>query len=411
MNPVLLKPEADTRSQVVVRGRVRDDLCALGWRERSGVLADIARDAYEALARSYDLLIIEGAGSPAETNLADDDYVNLGTARWSKARCLLVSDIDRGGSFAHLYGTQALMPADVRSQLAGYVLNRFRGDPGLLAPAPADLQRLTGVPTVAVIPYVHEHGLPEEDALPAARTGRAGPQVVVIAGPAASNLDEFECLASAGIALTFVRHAAAISPADVVILPGSKQTRVDLKWLRQTGIAEAIIAHARRGGAVIGICGGLQLLGHSLEDPDGREGVGAGRVPGLGLLSTTTAFGSEKLLKRTVATISGADGVWAALNGLQPDGYEIHIGRTHAAEGARAVVYDREGTALGWQQGSVLGLYMHGLFEHPAVMKALFDRSVLSVEEVFDRLADVVSAGFRPGFLEQLAEKVLRNER
>jgi adenosylcobyric acid synthase len=316
-----------------------------------------------------------------------------------------VSDIDRGGSFAHLYGTQALMPADVRGQLAGYVLNRFRGDPGLLAPAPADLERLTGVPTVAVIPYVHEHGLPEEDALPAARTGRAGPRVVVIAGPAASNLDEFECLASAGIALTFVRHAAAISPEDVVILPGSKQTRVDLEWLRQTGIADAIIAHARRGGAVLGICGGLQLLGHSLEDPDGREGMGAGQAPGLGLLATTTAFGPEKLLKRTVATISGADGVWAALNGLQPDGYEIHIGRTHAAVGARAVVHDRDGTALGWQQGSVLGLYLHGLFEHPAVMSALFNRCVPSVDEVFDRLADVVSAGFRPGFLEWLAER------
>lgn len=403
MNPVLLKPEADTRSQVVLRGRVRSDLSAMGWRARSAELSRAAFDAYADLANDHDLIVVEGAGSPAETNLADVDFVNLGTARASAARCLLVSDIDRGGSFAHLYGTYALMPKDVRAQLVGYVLNRFRGDPSLLAPAPEDLERLTGVPTLAVIPYVHAHGLPEEDARPANRSGVDGPRVVVLAGPCASNLDEFEALATAGVAVDYAHDAAAVAQADWLVIPGSKQTRVDLQWLRGNGMAEAIAAYVRRGGAVLGICGGLQLLGDGVDDPTGREGGQPGSEAGLGLLNVNTVFGAHKRLVATVGTVSGAEGPWAVLNGLAVPGYEIHVGDTHGGPAARVIMVDPDGRAIGWQQGSVLGLYLHGLLESPAVVHALFTRRLPSRDAVFDRLADTIAVSFRPHALDGLA--------
>jgi adenosylcobyric acid synthase len=404
MNPVLLKPEADTRSQVVLLGRVDPELSCTGWRERSGRLAQVARTAYAQLAADYDLILIEGAGSPAETNLAEQDYVNLGAARWSAARCLLVSDIDRGGSFAHLYGTYALIPADVRSQLAGFVLNRFRGDPGLLAPAPQDLQRLTGVETVGVIPYVHGHGLPEEDALPAGQRARRGPRVVVLAGPAASNLDEFECLVTAGVAVEFARRPAAVVDADWVILPGSKQALVDLAWLRQTGLAQAVIDFARAGGRVLGICGGLQILGRFLEDPHGLEGGGGETVEGLGLLPTRTAYERTKWLSRTSGTIVGTTGVWAGLRGFGVSGYEIHAGVTQGLAGAQPVVYADDGSVIGWQEDSVLGLYLHGFFEQSSVMRVLFGLDTPTMESTFDRLAAVVGASFAPGYLDRLVQ-------
>jgi len=404
MNPVLLKPEADTRSQVVLLGQVDPALSAMGWRERSHALALVAQEAFHALASENDLIVIEGAGSPAETNLAEQDYVNLGAARWSQAQCLLVSDIDRGGSFAHLYGTYALMPADVRAQLAGFVLNRFRGDPSLLAPAPGDLESATGVATVAVVPYVHEHGLPEEDALPASRRDRQGPRVVVVAGPAASNLDEFESLTAAGIAVQYAREPSALAAADWVVLPGSKQTRVDLAWLRQTGMASAVTHYAQCGGAVLGICGGLQILGERLDDPDGLEGEGSAIVDGLGLLATTTVFQSSKRLSRTTATLSGLEGPWSPLNGLALEGYEIHVGATYGSAAARGVVFGENGVPIGWQRGSVLGLYLHGVFESPAVLKALFGQSAVPLDAAFDRLAGVVSRGFQPGFLDRLVD-------
>jgi len=405
MNPVLLKPEADTRSQVVVMGQVDPALSAMGWRERSGALARVAQQAFHGLAAEYELIVIEGAGSPAETNLAEQDYVNLGAARWSQAHCLLVSDIDRGGSFAHLYGTHALMPADVRAQLAGFVLNRFRGDPALLAPAPDDLESATGIATVAVVPYVHEHGLPEEDALPSSRRHRSSSRVVVIAGPAASNLDEFECLNTAGISVQYVREPSGLAEADWVVLPGSKQTRVDLAWLRKTGLAEAIVAFARRGGAVLGICGGLQILGECLEDPEGLEGEGPGIVEGLGLLATTTVFRSTKRLSRATASFAGLNDAWRPLNGLAVDGYEIHVGATHGSVAAQAVVFGENGVPMGWQRGSVLGLYLHGLFEAPSVLAALFGQSAVPLDAAFDRLAEVVSNGFKPGVLDRLGAR------
>jgi adenosylcobyric acid synthase len=283
MNPVLLKPESDTQSQVILLGKVRDDMRARAWRERSDELWAAARTAYLSLASDYDLIVLEGAGSPAEINLASSDFVNTRSALLSQAACLLVADIDRGGAFAHLFGTHELMDARVRARLRGFVLNRFRGDAALLAPGPENLEAMTGVPTVAVVPMVQDHGVPEEDAVPRdSDAGAVGPRFVVVAAPHASNLEEFEPLRAAGVRLSFVREARDIESADWLILPGSKQTRADLAWLRQRGMEGAIRAHVGAQRPVLAVCGGLQLLGERLEDPEGLEGVAGRRGGGSG---------------------------------------------------------------------------------------------------------------------------------
>jgi len=411
MNPVLLKPEADTRSQVVLMGRVRDDLTHLPWRERSALLWPTAQAALQSLQADHEVLVIEGAGSPAEINLAANDYVNTFTARESAAACLLVSDIDRGGAFAHLHGTQALMDAQVRRQLRGYVLNRFRGDAALLAPAPDMLQALTGVPTLAVVPMLRDHGLPEEDAVPADTASAGGPRVVVLATPHASNLDEFEPLRAAGVSLHFSRAAADINRADWLVLPGSKHTRADLAWVRAQGLDAAIAAHVAAGRPLLAVCGGLQWLGQRIDDPLGLEGGEPGQAAGLGLLPLHTHFAPAKQLRRATHRLAALAGPWAALSGLAVDGYEIHLGRTEAAatgpalDGLRPALQQPAGApALGWQRGPVLALYLHGLFENPAVVAALFGRAAPPLEAVFDRLADTVDAAFAPGTLMNLLQ-------
>ena len=400
MNPVLLKPEADTRSQVVLMGRVAPELTAVPWRERSARLWPVAREALASLQADADVLVIEGAGSPAEINLAASDFVNTSTALAAQAACLLVSDIDRGGAFAHLYGTHALMDARVRDQLRGFVLNRFRGDAALLAPGPEMLRQRTGVPTLAVVPLLRGHGLPEEDAVPADDTGAAGaPCIVVLATPHASNLDEFEPLRAAGLALRFVRDAADIAPADWLVVPGSKHTRADLAWVRaQPGLAEALRAHAAAGKPLLAVCGGLQWLGAVVDDPQGREGELPGGDAGLGLLPLHTRFGADKQLSRAEFRFGALDGAWAPLSGLAVSGYEIHLGRTvTVGEPLRAAVPELPG--LGWQHGAVLALYLHGLFENPTVVHTLFGRHAVPLEASFERLADAVDAAFAPGSL------------
>jgi cobyric acid synthase CobQ len=253
MNPVLLKPEADTQSQVVVLGEVDAALSAMPWRERSALLKPRARAALLELLGENDVVVIEGAGSPAEINLAPSDYVNLGTARDAHAACLLVTDIDRGGAFAHLYGTHQLMPDDVRAQVKGFVLNRFRGDAGLLAPGPEQLEQLTGVPTIATLPLWRGHGLPEEDGVfDSAATGE-GLHIAVVAYPRLSNLDEFQPLRQLpGVRLSWAREPRDLAGADWIVLPGSKSTAADLAWLRAQRLDLAINAHR---GRVLGICG------------------------------------------------------------------------------------------------------------------------------------------------------------
>ena len=410
MNPLLLKPERDTHSQVVLMGQVSPELTALPWRGRSERVWPQIAQALDDLRAENDVVVIEGAGSPAEINLMASDIVNLRVARHADARCLLVTDIDRGGAFAHLYGTWALMPAADRALIAGFVLNKFRGDAALLAPAPQQLQALTGVPTVATLPMWWQHGLPEEDGVFDDRSTAAGGAVTrtiaVVAYPRISNLDEFQPLKNiAGVRLRWARSPADVAGADWIILPGSKNTSGDLAWLRAQGLDRAVAAHAARGGAVLGICGGLQMLGEALIDPHGVDGNG----PGLGLLPVVTVFAADKTVRQREAKFSTLTGPWAALSGLRVRGYEIHHGQT-AEHAAMAAAGDRAAAVmaddLAWQNsaGHVLGLYLHGLFEDPGALQALFGVEARTLDAVFDGLADHIDSHFEPGVLRSLIE-------
>jgi adenosylcobyric acid synthase len=416
MNPVLLKPERDTASQVVLNGVVEPALSRMPWRERSALLAPAARAGLQRLAARHELIVVEGAGSPAEINLAAQDYVNLGTARWARelgpTQALLVSDIDRGGSFAHVYGTWALLPDDLRGLLAGYVLNRFRGDAGLLAPGPQQMQALTGLPLAGVLPMRRDHGLPEEDGLFDERpqgTAAAVLRVAVLAGPHISNLDEFSPLARVpGLRLVWAREVGAVEGADWIILPGSKQTSADLAWLQHTGLAQAVQRHVAAGKAVLGVCGGLQMLGRALHDPQGCDGEAFDARPGLGLLPLATHFEPAKRLRAASVSFGSTQGPWAALQGVVAQAYEIRCGHTladanaNADADAQAVLFDERGQAIGWQQGRVLGLYAHGLFESAAVIQALFGVAAPVLDQAFETLADMVDEHLDPALLQTL---------
>ncbi len=423
MNPLLLKPEADTHSQVVLLGQVNQTLTDLPWRERSEhVWPHIAR-ALDALRSENDIVVIEGAGSPAEINLMDSDIVNLRVARHANARCLLVTDIDRGGAFAHLYGTWVLMPEADRALIRGFVLNKFRGDANLLAPAPQMLQGLTGIPTVATLPMWREHGLPEEDGVfddGVAGAGAGAITIAVIAYPRISNLDEFQPLKNMhGVRLIWVRSAAqlvALTQGDWIILPGSKNTRSDLAWLKDRGLDIPLKAHAARGGRVLGICGGLQMLGVSLLDPNGveRSDESADReTTGLGLLPIETIFANDKTVRRCELSFGALHGAWQALSNVTLTGYEIHHGITTviaktAQDEARLDVACEPIFGLAWQnsQGNVLGIYLHGIFEDATLLQALWGTSAPSLDSVFDGLANFLDAHVDDGFLAKLAVKL-----
>jgi len=409
MNPLLLKPEADTHSQVVLMGQVSAELTAMPWRGRSEKVWPQIAAALDALRAENDVVVIEGAGSPAEINLHASDIVNMRVARHADARCLLVTDIDRGGAFAHLYGTWALLPEDERALVQGFVLNKFRGDASLLAPAPQMLQDLTGVPTVATIPMQWRHGLPEEDGVFDDRTLSAGAvhtTVAVIAYPRISNLDEFQPLKNVpGVRLLWARSPAdlaGLKPSDWVVLPGSKSTAADLAWLRAQGLDQAIAHHAGQGGTVLGVCGGLQMLGEALIDTAGIDG----NAPGLGLLPLVTTFEVAKTVQRTQAHFGAVLGAWAALAGVSVTGYEIHHGQTaqHPAMAAKGDVAREVIPGIAWQNpaGNVLGVYLHGLFEDAAVLHALFGAQVPTLDSVFDGLAGFLGNSFTPGVLDAL---------
>ena len=408
MNPVLLKPEGDTASQVVVLGEVNAAYTDMAWRQRSELLWPHARAALHELMSENDVLVIEGAGSPAEINLHSSDYVNMRTALEARAACLLVADIDRGGAFAHLYGTHQLLPANERALLRGFVLNKFRGNASLLAPGPAQLEALTGVPTVAVLPMWRNHGLPEEDGVHDETPTGSGLKIAVVAYPHISNLDEFQPLRSLpGVRLSWARDVAALEAADWIVLPGSKHTSSDLAWLRAHKLDAAVARHAAAGKPVLGVCGGLQMLGEALIDLAGVEASPdpldfCANGPGLGLLPLVTQFESAKLLRPSRVEFAALQGPWQALSHVAWSGYEIRHGRTvqHAGLPAAAQTLTSDsGEVIGWSQGAVLGLYAHGLFESPEVMRALFGVDVPLLDSVFDGLTDFVDQHFDAGVL------------
>ncbi len=409
MNPVLLKPEADSGSQVILLGQVNAELTKMPWRDRSETLWPFITESLDALRSENDVVVIEGAGSPAEINLMDRDIVNLQVARHANARCLLITDIDRGGAFAHLYGTWALLDKTDQALIHGFVLNKFRGEASLLSPAPEKLFTLTGIPTVATLPFWREHGLPEEDGLfedhvqpdvPITRT------IAILAYPYASNLDEFESLKKIpGVRLVWVRHPTQLpelNREDWLVLPGSKHTSADLAWLHQQGLANVIHTFAKHGGAVLGVCGGLQMLGQRMLDHHGVDGT----AEGLGLLSLETEFSLTKTVRHREVQLGTMAGPWAALSNLTCQGYEIHQGHTRAIPSSEGLRSDTRELSkdLMWQDasGQVLGIYLHGLFENPNIIAALFGAQVPTLDTAFEGLADCLERNIDHGFLKQL---------
>lgn len=378
MNPILVKPEAGG-SYVVVNGRPDPALSALPWERRPPSQWPVIRRALDELRQQYELVVIEGAGSPAEINLAHLDVVNMRVAEEVDAPVLLVADIDRGGAFAHLYGTWALVGDAHRRRIKGFVLNKFRGDPDLLGDGPAALERLTGVPTLGAIPHVPER-LPDEDAYGHALHSATGPfRVAVLRFPTASNLDELGLLE--GVAA--VNHVVASQPLtgyDLVILPGSKDVPADLDWLRGTGLAGAVTTAAAAGTAILAVCGGFQMLGRRIIGP------GASVQEGLGLLPVDVRYAATKLVSSPRVRLGDLTGAWAALAGASFAGYEIRHGRmlidSPVASGTDAA-----------QAGSVLGIACHGLLEAPEVVRRLTGTDPgPSLDETIDLVADAVEA-------------------
>ncbi len=408
MNPILLKPERDTQSQVILLGHRRDDLARMEWRERARHLWPTVQACLDELLGSHDVVVIEGAGSPAEINLQSTDIVNMRVAEAAAAATLIVCDIDRGGAFAHLYGTVELLPAAQRALVRGFVLNKFRGDARLLAPGPEMLAQLTGIATVAVLPLWREHGLPEEDGVFDVRPSGSGASgsdpsgsdpsgsglsVAVLAYPYISNLDEFTPLRQVpGLSLSWARERATVASADLLVLPGSKHVAADLDWLRRRGLDAAIAAHVAADKPTLAICGGLQMLGERLDDPHGVEGSALG----LGLMPYRTEFLPAKTYRHGRYVLAPLQGFWEPLSGLEFGGYEIHHGNTSADTAAPGACAVRTALPDGgaWQRGQLLALYPHGLLEDPRVIRALFGAAVPTLDDVMEGLADFIGGHF-----------------
>jgi adenosylcobyric acid synthase len=358
MNPVLIKPSSDTGAQIVLLGRVWGQVSASDYhRSRVEELFPAVLESYRTLAAAHDLIVLEGAGSPAEINLRAHDIVNMRMAHAADAACVLVGDIDRGGVFASLLGTLELLDAEDRARIRGFIVNKLRGDASLLAPGITMIEQRIGIPCAGVVPYLHRLGLEEEDSVAleerrtVARMWRDASglpdralRIGVVALPYMANFTDFDALAmEPSVALAFLEDPADVVRADVLILPGSKQTLDDLAWLRDSGFAGAVMGY---GGPIVGICGGYQMLGLSIDDPAGVENGGIARAAeGLGLLDVRTTMSAEK----TVRQVTGHD-----------RGYEIHMGETSGA---------------GQMGGRVWGTYIHGLFDDDDFRHRFLDRA------------------------------------
>jgi adenosylcobyric acid synthase len=397
-NPVLLKPSSDTGAQVIIHGRVRADMNARDYHQYKSVAMQAVLESHERLRAQYDAVIVEGAGSPAEINLRDRDIANMGFAEAVDCPVLLVADIDRGGVFAHIVGTLACLAPSERDRILGFVINRFRGDIALLQPGLDWLERQTGKPVLAVLPYLHGLYLDAEDAVQAV-TPRAGKfRVAVPSYPRMSNHTDFDALrVHPDVDLRFVRAGETIPGADLIVLPGSKNTCADLAWLREQGWPEQIRRHLRYGGKVIGICGGFQMLGQYVDDPHGVEGA-AGRVGGLGLLELDTTLTREKRLAQVGGhCVFALDAMGAAVAG-----YEIHMGVSRGRALERPA-FDIDGRAEGAcsADGQILGTYLHGLFDHAAACSALLRWAGLHSEHSVD------SAALREASLDRIADAAI----
>ena len=413
MNPVLLKPNTDVGAQVIIHGHAVANMNARDYHDYKRVARAAVLQSYQRLATRYDAVIVEGAGSPAEINLRHNDIANMGFAERVDCPVILVADIDRGGVFAHLVGTLALLSETERQRIVGFVINRFRGDIALLQPGLDWLERYTGKGVLGVLPYLHGLHLEAEDALPrehiAKGTTTQRLRVVVPAAPRISNHTDFDPLRlHPQVELLFVGPGETVPPADLIVLPGSKSVRADLAWLRAHGWETAIHRHLRYGGKLIGICGGFQMLGKHIHDPYSLEGE-AGSSDGLGMFDLETTLARDKQLRNVRGTL--------ALAHAPVTGYEIHAGATTGPALARPAVHleDRSDGALS-DDGQILGTYLHGLFESLPACTALLAWSGLDDAQTIDyhaqreasieRLADAVAAHLDTARLRSIFKQV-----
>lgn len=379
MNPVLLKPTSDRQAQVVLMGKMATNMDAVSYHDYKPRLREQILAVYNSLAQEYDVIVLEGAGSPAEINLRDRDIVNMGMAEMAQCPVILVADIDRGGVFAAIYGTLALLHKQERDRVKGVIINKFRGDVALLYSGIEQIESLTGVPVLGVMPWL-DVDLEDEDGVALQNDKYRGnaPRDITIAIvqlPHISNFTDFNALAAQpDVRIRYIRRPEALTDADLVILPGSKNTLSDLAWLRESGMADAVLQTHRQGVPVMGICGGYQMLGDTIVD---EVESGLGTQPGLGLLNTITRFAQDKITTQVNATMSGELPSWlAAAAGLPVRGYEIHMGETVLQEGCcTAMTLQKNGCSVAdgavTADGLAFGTYLHGLFDSDAFTRAV----------------------------------------
>jgi len=375
LNPILIKPEADMHSQIVLNGRPFKSLSAYDYYTYKQILWEHATAALDRLRAQNDLVIIEGAGSPAELNLKEGDIVNMAIARYANAPVILVGDIDRGGIFAQLLGTLWLLEPDERQLVRGFLVNKFRGDIRLFEDGVRILQERSQLPVLGVVPYLKDLNLPEEDAVALDQQGfdprddSTSIDIVVIHLPVISNFDDFDSFRNdSNVRVRYVTQVSEVGQPHAIILPGTKSTMADLSWLRDRGFDSVIREHVQRGGSLVGICGGYQMLGQRIHDPEHVESLNDS-IEGLGLLPTETFFIPEKATYQVHAQMMGQNSWLANLSGRDLQGYEIHMGRTnsvstwleiHTRNGTPCEAFDGSITA----DGRVWGCYLHGLFRN-----------------------------------------------
>jgi len=408
MNPVLLKPNSDTGAQVIIHGRAVTSMNAVAYHDYKAIAMQAVLASHQRLSAEYPVVMVEGAGSPAEINLRAGDIANMGFAEAVDCPVILIADINRGGVFAHLVGTLELLSETEQARVKGFIINRFRGDIALLQPGLDWLEQRTGKPVIGVLPYVMDLHLEAEDGIDQRQTDKADQvlKVVVPVLPRISNHTDFDPLRlHPQVDLQFVGPGQPVPDADLIILPGSKSVRSDLAYLRGNGWETAINRHLRYGGKLLGICGGLQMLGEQVHDPLGLEGA-AGSSPGLGLLALSTELAAEKQLRNVRGHLT--------LENAAVSGYEIHAGVTSGVALERPAVQLEDGRCDGAQSGDgqIFGTYLHGLFESPAACSALLRwaglQDVQSVdyhalrERDIERLADLVQNHLDTGLLRQL---------
>ncbi|WP_039031821.1 cobyric acid synthase [Leclercia adecarboxylata] len=380
MNPVLLKPAAGSQAQVVLMGEVASNMDAARYHDFKPRLREQIAGVYQSLAQEYDILVLEGAGSPAEINLRDRDIANMGMAELAGCPVILVADIDRGGVFAAIYGTLALLQDHERWRVKGVIINKFRGDVALLYSGLQQIESLTGVPVLGVMPWL-DLDLEEEDGVALQRGSARQAQardidIAVVHLPHIANFTDFNALsAQPDVRVRYVSQPEALADADLLILPGSKNTLHDLNWLRESAMAHALLQRHRDGVPLLGICGGYQMLGDTLID---EIESGLGRMPGLGLLNTVTRFAPHKTTTLVSAQMAATLPGWLApLAGMTLQGYEIHMGQTTLAEGAQPALWLQKEPAVAdgavSDDGLVWGTYLHGLFDNDTFTRVLVD--------------------------------------